>query len=34
MLDACDRYGVLVMDELTDVWTEEQDRYDAALDFP
>jgi beta-galactosidase len=34
MLDACDRYGVLVMDELTDMWTESKSDYDAALDFP
>ena len=34
MLDACDRHGVLVMDELTDVWTESKSDFDAALDFP
>ncbi|SOD98150.1 glycoside hydrolase family 2 TIM barrel-domain containing protein [Blastococcus haudaquaticus] len=34
MLDACDRNGVLVMDELTDVWTESKSDFDAALDFP
>jgi beta-galactosidase len=34
MLDACDRYGVLVMDELTDMWTENKTDFDAALDFP
>ncbi len=34
MLDACDRYGVLVMDELTDMWTESKSDFDAALDFP
>ena len=34
MLDACDRLGVLVMDELTDVWTESKSDFDAALDFP
>ena len=34
MLDACDRYGVLVMDELTDMWTESKTDFDAALDFP
>jgi beta-galactosidase len=34
MLDACDRYGVLVMDELTDMWTESKTDHDAALDFP
>jgi beta-galactosidase len=34
MLDACDRHGVLVMDELTDMWTESKSDFDAALDFP
>jgi hypothetical protein len=34
MLDACDRYGLLVMDELTDMWTESKSDFDAALDFP
>jgi beta-galactosidase len=34
MLDACDRLGVLVMDELSDVWTESKTDFDAALDFP
>lgn len=34
MLDACDRHGVLVMDELTDIWTESKTDFDAALDFP
>ncbi|WP_249522556.1 glycoside hydrolase family 2 TIM barrel-domain containing protein [Modestobacter marinus] len=34
MLDACDRLGVLVMDELTDMWTENKTDFDAALDFP
>ncbi|WP_346618476.1 glycoside hydrolase family 2 TIM barrel-domain containing protein [Blastococcus montanus] len=34
MLDACDRLGVLVMDELTDMWTESKSEFDAALDFP
>jgi len=34
MLDACDRHGVLVMDELTDMWTEGKTDFDAALDFP
>jgi len=34
MLDACDRHGVLVMDELTDMWTEGKADFDAALDFP
>jgi hypothetical protein len=34
MLDACDRLGVLVMDELSDVWTEGKTDFDAALTFP
>ncbi len=34
MLEACDRLGVLVMDELTDMWTESKSDFDAALDFP
>ena len=34
MLDACDRLGVLVMDELTDMWTESKTDFDYALDFP
>ena len=34
MLEACDRNGVLVMDELTDVWTESKSDFDASLDFP
>ena len=34
MLNACDRLGVLVMDELTDMWTESKSDFDAALDFP
>ena len=29
MLDACDRLGVLVMDELTDMWTEGKTDFDA-----
>lgn len=34
MLDACDRLGVLVMDELADTWTQSKSDFDAALDFP
>jgi beta-galactosidase len=34
MLDACDRLGVLVMDELTDTWTESKSSFDGSLDFP
>ncbi|ONH50302.1 glycoside hydrolase [Frankia sp. CcI49] len=33
-LDACDRVGLLVMDELADVWTESKTSHDAALTFP
>lgn len=33
MLDACDRYGLLVMDELTDVWNIRKNPYDYALHF-
>jgi hypothetical protein len=34
MLDACDRHGVLVMDELTDVWTRAKTVFDGSLTFP
>lgn len=33
MLDACDRHGVLVMDELTDTWTRSKVAFDAAPSF-
>ncbi|MDR7113080.1 hypothetical protein J2X03_002977 [Microbacterium trichothecenolyticum] len=33
-LDACDRHGVLVMDELTDTWTRSKVAFDAAPSFP
>lgn len=33
MLDACDRLGVLVMDELTDVWTKSKSPEDGADHF-
>ena len=33
MLDACDRFGVLVMDESFDMWTESKSDLDYALDF-
>lgn len=33
MLDACDRHGVLVMDELTDVWTRSKTSFDGAPTF-
>ncbi|WP_338895123.1 glycoside hydrolase family 2 TIM barrel-domain containing protein [Streptomyces sp. TG1A-60] len=34
MLEACDRLGVLVMDETFDVWTESKSSFDYSLDFP
>ncbi|BDZ63940.1 glycoside hydrolase family 2 TIM barrel-domain containing protein [Agromyces mangrovi Wang et al. 2018] len=34
MLEACDRHGVLVMDELTDVWTRSKTAFDGAPTFP
>ncbi|MDX3191715.1 DUF4982 domain-containing protein [Streptomyces sp. MN03-5084-2B] len=33
MLDACDRLGVLVMDETFDMWTRSKSDFDYALDF-
>jgi beta-galactosidase len=33
-LDACDRLGVLVMDELTDMWTKAKTSFDYSLSFP
>lgn len=33
MLDACDRNGMLVMDELTDIWTNHKNPNDHALHF-
>ncbi|MDE5699196.1 MAG: DUF4982 domain-containing protein [Lachnospiraceae bacterium] len=33
MLNACDRYGIMVMDELTDMWTLRKNPYDFALHF-
>lgn len=33
MLDACDRYGILVMDELSDMWTYHKNPNDFALHF-
>lgn len=33
MLDACDRYGVLVMDELTDMWHYHKNPHDFATHF-
>ena len=34
MLDACDRVGMLVMDEAFDCWTRGKTLHDYALDFP
>ncbi|MCL1900679.1 MAG: DUF4982 domain-containing protein, partial [Promicromonosporaceae bacterium] len=34
MLDACDRLGMLVMDEAFDMWTRFKKPYDYAADFP
>ncbi|MGC7101777.1 glycoside hydrolase family 2 TIM barrel-domain containing protein [Amycolatopsis lurida] len=33
MLDACDRLGMLVMDETFDMWTRSKSDFDYALDF-
>jgi len=34
MLDACDRHGMLVMDETFDMWTEGKSSFDYSLSFP
>ena len=34
MLDACDRLGMLVMDETFDMWTVGKSAFDYALSFP
>lgn len=34
MLDACDRHGVLVMDETFDMWAESKSPFDYSLSFP
>ncbi|MFM9441129.1 glycoside hydrolase family 2 TIM barrel-domain containing protein [Streptomyces acidiscabies] len=34
MLDACDRLGVLVVDEAFDVWTAGKSEFDYSLNFP
>ncbi|MFV2176758.1 glycoside hydrolase family 2 TIM barrel-domain containing protein [Actinomadura sp. LOL_016] len=34
MLDACDRLGMLVMDEAFDVWTSAKSDFDYSLSFP
>lgn len=33
LLDACDRHGILVMDEVCDVWTYHKNTYDMAFSF-
>ena len=33
-LEACDREGLLVMDELTDMWTQRKTDYDYSTAFP
>lgn len=33
LLDACDKYGMYVMDEFTDMWYEHKNRYDYACYF-
>lgn len=33
-LDACDRYGMVVMDELTDMWTQRKGDWDYSTYFP
>ncbi|TDL39714.1 glycoside hydrolase family 2 TIM barrel-domain containing protein [Arthrobacter nitrophenolicus] len=34
MLDACDKHGMLVMDETFDIWTESKSAFDYSLSFP
>ncbi|MFF3372279.1 glycoside hydrolase family 2 TIM barrel-domain containing protein [Streptomyces sp. NPDC002680] len=34
MLDACDRHGMLVVDETFDVWTSGKTEFDYSLNFP
>ncbi|WP_413354353.1 glycoside hydrolase family 2 TIM barrel-domain containing protein [Microbacterium sp. 1P06AB] len=34
MLDACDRHGLVVMDELADAWTRSKAPHDATITFP
>jgi len=33
MLDACDRYGMYMMDETWDMWYQHKNKYDYASDF-
>jgi beta-galactosidase len=34
MLDACDKLGLLVMEEFSDVWTQAKNDFDYSLSFP
>src|SRR5699024_2965863 len=34
LLEACDELGMLVVDELADVWTVGKSSYDTSLSFP
>lgn len=34
MLDACDRLGLIVMDEYSDVWTQPKNDFDYSVSFP
>ncbi len=34
LLDACDKYGLVVMDELTDMWTQRKGDWDYSTAFP
>ncbi|TRY17705.1 glycoside hydrolase family 2 protein [Tessaracoccus rhinocerotis] len=34
MLDACDRLGMLVMDEAFDMWTDSKSNFDQSITFP
>ena len=34
MLDACDKHGMIVMDETFDIWTEGKSSFDYSLNFP
>lgn len=34
LLDACDKYGMYVMDETFDMWYYHKNKYDYATDFP
>lgn len=33
MMNACDKYGILIMDELSDVWTYHKNPHDFAIHF-